>query len=80
LNCNTDQSQLIDQLLDDDGTPMSADAKIHESYTINPDADTLEYEVTVTDPAYLKAPATWVASWKAVPGAIIRRSECVIEQ
>jgi hypothetical protein len=72
--------RLIDQLLDDDGTPMSADAKIRETYTIDPDADTLEYEVVVADPAYLKAPATWGASGEAVPGAIIRPFECVIEQ
>ncbi len=59
---------------------MSADAKIRETYTINPDADTLEYEVAVTDPRYLEAPATWVASWKAVPGAIIRPFQCVAGQ
>jgi hypothetical protein len=69
-------ARLIDQLLDDDGIPMSADARILERYTINADADTLEYEVTVTDPEFLQRPATWTASWKAVPGAVIRPFEC----
>lgn len=69
-------ARLIDQLLDDDGIPMSADARIRETYTINADADILEYEVTVTDPDFLQRPATWIASWKPVPGAIIRPFEC----
>lgn len=72
--------RLIDQLLDDDGIPMSADARIFETYVINPDTDLLEYEVTVTDPVYLREPATWVATWKAVPGAIVRPFECQTEQ
>lgn len=71
--------RLIDQLLDDDGIPMSADARIYETYTINPDTDILEYEVTVTDPTYLREPAIWLASWKAVAGTIIRPFECTQE-
>lgn len=71
--------RLIDQLLDDDGIPMSADAQIFETYTINPETDILEYEVTVTDPAYLQQPATWIASWKAEEGAVIRPFECNAE-
>lgn len=71
--------RLIDQLLDDDGIPMSADARILETYTINPDRDILEYEVTVTDSIYLRQPANWSASWKAVAGAIIRPFECMPE-
>jgi hypothetical protein len=68
--------RLIDQLLDDDGIPMSEDARIHETYTIHADRNILEYEVTVTDPIYLQEPATWIASWKAVSGAVIRPFEC----
>lgn len=71
--------RLIDQLLDDDGIPMSADAQISETYTINPDTDVLEYRVTVTDPIYLQQPATWSGSWKAIQGAVIRPYECNAE-
>jgi hypothetical protein len=68
--------RLIDQLLDDDGIPMSEAARIHETYTIHAGRNILEYEVTVTDPIYLQEPATWIASWKAVSGAVIRPFEC----
>jgi len=71
-----DTGGLIDQLLDDDGIPMSANARISETYTINADRDTLDYEVAVTDPVYLQQPATWNASWKAVEGTVIRPFKC----
>lgn len=73
-------ARFVDQLLDDDGIPMSANARILETYTINADEDILEYEVTVIDPVYLREPASWVASWKAMPGAIIRPFECSLDQ
>jgi hypothetical protein len=71
-----DTGRLIDQLLDDDGIPMSADARISETYTINAERDTLEYEVVVTNPVYLQQPATWNASWKAVEGTVMRSFQC----
>lgn len=71
-----DTGRLIDQLLDDDGIPMSADARISETYMINAERDTLEYEVVVTDPVNLQQPATWIASWKAVEGTVIRPFQC----
>jgi hypothetical protein len=63
-------------LLDDDGIPMSSAASIIETFTINAVTDTLDYEVTVTDPEYLAAPAAWTASWKWVAGVRIRPFEC----
>jgi hypothetical protein len=71
-----DTGRLLDQLLDDDGIPMSTDARISETYTINAERDTLDYEVAVTDPVYLQQPATWNASWKAVEGTVIRPFQC----
>jgi hypothetical protein len=63
-------------LLDDDGIPMSSAASIVETFTINAAADTLDYEVTVTDPEFLAEPATWTASWKSVDGTQLRPFEC----
>jgi hypothetical protein len=68
--------RLTRHLLDDDGIPMSSAAGIVETFTINAATDTLDYEVTVTDPQYLLEPATWVASWRWVEGAQIRPFEC----
>jgi hypothetical protein len=68
--------RLTTHLLDDDGIPMSSDAGIVETFTINAATDTLDYEVTVTDPQYLLEPATWMASWRFVEGAQIRPFEC----
>lgn len=68
--------QLTSHLLDDDGIPMSSDAGIVETFTVNAATDTLDYEVTVADPQYLLEPATWVASWRFVEGAQIRPFEC----
>ena len=72
--------RLIDQLLDDDGIPMSADARILETFRIDPETDILEYEVTVTDPANLRESATWVASWKSVEGAVMRPFDCDVSE
>jgi hypothetical protein len=63
-------------LLDDDGIPMSQEAKIDEVFTIADDGITLSYEVTVIDPEYLVEPATWVAAWRWNPDTIMRSFEC----
>ena len=72
--------RLDSPLLDDDGIPMSSDAEIFEKYTIKTDGVTLAYEVSVTDPEYLAEPANWIATWKWVPGAVIRSFECNLEE
>jgi hypothetical protein len=62
--------------LDDDGTPMSEQAKIVERFTVSDDGARLDYEVSVTDPENLVEPATWDAAWKYVPGTRIMPFEC----
>jgi len=62
--------------LDDDGTPMSEQAKLVERFTVSDDGKRLDYEVSVSDPENLVEPATWVAAWKWVPGTKIMSFEC----
>jgi hypothetical protein len=65
--------------LDDDGTPMSEQAKMVERFTVSDDGKRLDYEVSVTDPEYLVEPATWDAVWQWVPGTKIMPFECELE-
>jgi hypothetical protein len=65
--------------LDDEGTPMSDQARITERYTVNPDGSRLDYTVMVTDPPNLVEPAVWDAYWTWVPGTVIRPFECELE-
>ncbi len=67
------------EYLDDEGTPMSDEARIVEQYTVNEDGSRLDYTVAVTDPANLIGPAVWDAYWTYVPGTVIRPFECEIE-
>jgi len=62
--------------LDDDGTPMSEQAKLVERFTVSDDGKRLDYEVSVSDPENLVEPATWDAAWKWVPGTKIMPFEC----
>lgn len=62
--------------LDDDGTPLSDQAKMVERFTVSDDGTRLDYEVSVTDPENLVEPATWDAVWKYVPGTRIMPFEC----
>jgi len=62
--------------LDDDGTPMSEQAKLVERFTISEDGSRLDYEVTVTDPENIVGSVTWDAAWKWVPGTEIMPFEC----
>ena len=65
--------------LDDEGTPMSAQARVVERYTVNPDGSRLDYTVSVTDPPNLVKPAVWDAHWSWVPGTVIRPFECELK-
>jgi len=65
-------------LLDDSGTPMSSDARILERYRVSDDDMRLDYEVTITDPAYLAEPAIWDAVWVWESGAQIKPFECAV--
>jgi hypothetical protein len=62
--------------LDDDGTPMSEQARLVERFTVSEDGNRLNYEVSVTDPENLVGAATWDAAWKLVPGTRIMPFEC----
>ena len=62
--------------LDDDGTPMSAQAHMVERFTVSDDGSRLAYEVAVTDPENLVEPAIWDASWKWIPGTEVLPFEC----
>lgn len=66
-------------LLDDDGTPMSDQAKLVERFTVSEDGSRLDFEVTITDPENLVGSATWDAAWKWVPGTKIMPFECDLE-
>ena len=65
--------------LDDEGTPMSDQARVVERYTVSPDGSRLDYTVSVTDPPNLVEPAIWDAHWTWVPGTVIRPFKCEIE-
>jgi hypothetical protein len=65
--------------LDDEGTPMSAQARVVERYTVNQDGSRLDYTVSVTDPLNLVKPAVWDAHWSWVPGTVIRPFECEVK-
>lgn len=67
------------EYLDDEGTPMSDQARIIEQYTVNEDGSRLDYTVAVTDPVNLIGPAVWDAHWTYVPGTVIRPFECEVE-
>ena len=65
--------------LDDEGTPMSEQARVVEHYRVSADGNRLDYTVAVTDPPNLIGPAVWDAYWTYVPGTVIRPFECEIE-
>ena len=62
--------------LDDAGTPMSAEVRMLERFTLSADGGRLDYEISVTDPDNLVEPAVWEAAWVWVPGTVIRPFEC----
>ncbi len=71
-------SQIDFPFLDGDGTPMSENVSMVERYTLSEDESRLEYEVVVTDPAYLIEPAIWESTWVYRPGVEIRPFECTL--
>ncbi|MDH3507104.1 MAG: DUF6152 family protein [Gammaproteobacteria bacterium] len=64
--------------LDDSGTPMSEAAQMIERFSLRSDEGRLDYEVTVTDPAYLVEPAVWNAAWIWRPGLTIQTFDCAL--
>jgi len=72
-------SKIDFEYLDDEGTPMSNQARIVEQYTVSEDGSRLDYTVAVTDPVNLIGPAVWDAHWTHIPGTVIRPFECEVE-
>ena len=64
--------------LDDSGTPMSSSAQIVERFSLRGEEGRLDYEVTVTDPEFLTAPAVWNAIWIWRPGVQIQSFDCTL--
>ncbi len=73
-----DTTHIDHYLLDDEGTPMSDQARIVERYTLSEGDTRLDYEVSVTDPVYLLEPAVWTAVWAWEPGVRIEPFECTV--
>jgi len=83
LNGNTleiNTSRLNSPYLDDDGIPMSTQARIYEEFTLIPEEGVLDYEVTVTDPVNLVEPAKWTFSKQWNPVTVLRTFECAVEE
>ena len=66
--------------LDAQGTPMSDDVTMVERFTLSDDESRMEYEVTVTDPVYLTAPAAWRRSYTWIPGTAVKPFECTLRE
>lgn len=66
--------------LDAQGTPMSNDVTMVERFTLSDDESSMEYEVTVTDPVYLTAPAAWRRSYTWIPGTEVKPFDCTLRE
>ena len=66
--------------LDAQGTPMSDDVTMVERFTLSDDESSMEYEVTVTDPVYLTAPAAWRRSYTWNPGTEVKPFDCTLRE
>lgn len=62
---------------DDDGTAKSDAMEIDELFTLGADGNTLSWEATLTDPAYLTEPIVTRKSWEWVPGEERRAYDCL---
>ena len=71
-------TQIDYPLLDDSGTPMSAEVRVVEWYTLSENDTRLELELTVTDPPNLAEPAVWEVVWAWGPGVRVRPFECTL--
>ena len=66
--------------LDAQGTPMSDDVTMVERFTLSDDESSMEYEVTVTDPMNLTAPAAWRRSYTWIPGTEVKPFDCTLRE
>lgn len=64
---------------DEKGTPQSSNIKAEERFKLNASQGRLDYEVTITDPATLKEPATRYGHWVWVPGEEVQNYGCTVD-
>ena len=64
--------------LDAQGTPMSDAVTMVEQFELSDDQTRMEYQVIVTDPVYLTAPATWRRSYAWIPGTEVKPFDCTL--
>ncbi len=62
--------------LDAQGTPMSDAVTMIERFTPSDDETLMTYQVIVTDPMYLTAPAVWQRSYAWIPGTEVKPFDC----
>ncbi len=62
--------------VDDEGTPLSADAVITQRFTVSEDGSQLQHELAVIDPANFVEPAVVYGTWRWVPGIEVGHYEC----
>lgn len=62
--------------VDDEGTPLSADAVITERFSVSEDGSEIQHELTVTDPENFVEPAVVYGTWSWVPGIEVGTFEC----
>jgi len=62
--------------LDDEGTPMSEDARTVERFTVSEDGSRLHHEILIIDPRNLVEPAIVDGFWSWIPGAEIKPYGC----
>ena len=60
-------------------TPQTEDVRMIERFTLHREEGRLDYEVTVTDPKNLVAPAVWEATRVWIPGVEVRPFQCTLK-
>jgi len=61
---------------DDVGTPQSMDVDVVERFSLSPDGNRLDYEITVTDPATFTEPVSLDGYWDWISGEEVKSYEC----
>jgi hypothetical protein len=62
--------------LDNQGLPLSGEARLQERYTVSPDGRRLYLELTVTDPQYLSEPLELDRFWLWIPENTVQPYNC----
>lgn len=59
------------------GIPLSRSVELAERFSLSPDEDRLDYELTITDPATFIAPVTLTSYWIWRPGETVKPYDCI---